>query len=318
MNEPPPPQVHRLLSEVCSTSSASHGAAPDLRLTPLLPPPAAVAVARSFDDLDNLAEAFEGFRLAHRSSLNACAAIADGRRSAMRAEQMASSSSSAASFHHHAAPESNLPYPAGFSFLHCLVQVADPATPLLQPSDASRCVARFLERASATLERDRTRVAADYRAALGAHAPPAGELLDSLRDPIHALSDVGLNDAAVLSLARLLRVSVVVRQQGPQGARVRTFPPTTAPTDPAILVRWDAPSKRFALDVGVGSTLRDVQRRLAAEDEGARAAAGLGAAELAKRPLPELKALAERCAASTGRGRITKAVLAEAIAACLL
>ena len=300
----------RLASEVCPKAAAaasSKGPPLDLRIGPSLPPQAAMAAARSFDDLDNVAATFDGFRVAHRTAMHgaagdcaAAAATKSGRRVADRAVAAAGSGETSVV----------LRYPEGFSFAYCMLQVADASTPMLSAADSSRCVSAFVERASAVLERDRTTVAAEYRAAIGPRAPSATAAADSLRDPVDALSDARLNDAAVLSIGQLLRVVIVVRRPG----RITTLPPTAAPNEAAVLVEWDSGSRRFAVaSIAGAGTLRDVQAHLVSTDAGVRSAIELGAAALAKRPLAEVKELAERCACSCGRGRHTKAELAAAI-----
>jgi hypothetical protein len=299
----------RLVSEVCpkpKKGGCSGYPQLDLRLGPTLPPPAAVAAARSFDDLDNIAATFDGFRVAHRTALHGaagdCASGPAGRRMADRAVAVGGSGLQGGA--------AVLRYPEGFSFSYCLLQVADPSTPMLSAADSTRCVSAFIERAAAVLERDRAAVVAEYRAALGPRAPSASAAAESLRDPVDALSDAGLNDAAVLSVGQLLRVAVIVRRPG----RITALPPNAAPNEAAVLIEWDAGSRRFAVaTVAGGGLMRDVQTHLASHDAGVRAAGELGAAALSKLPLGEIRDLAERCACSCGRGRHTKAELAAAI-----
>ena len=198
-----------------------------------------------------------------------------------------------------------------YTFARSLLAVADPSSQLLSASDARRCLDAFLASAASALVRERTQVAAAYRIAV--RLPPAADerILESLRDPEAALSDAGLNDAAVLMLASTLRVAIVVRPRAPipmhaggAPALCCVFPPSAGPGDPAVLVAWkdqtdETPEGAAAgayqlVDCG-GATLADVRRRLVAEG-GAALAASLRETAMKRLSAPALVELAARVA----------------------
>jgi len=314
---------HRMRAKACATllSDISGGTAVrnadrrangsettvhDLRIGPTLPPLGASDMSRSFDDMENIMTTFEGYRIAHQSALTA-SSIGKQRtpapaRQRQQQDPAAEGPPTAASA---------LPYPGGFSFAHCMVQLVDPSASMLSAPEAHRCTAAFVERGAAMLQSERHGVASEFRAAMGSsRAPTLASVLDSLRDPVAALSDDGLNDAAIFGVTRRLGVAVVIRRRSAVPC-VACIPASALPEAPAVLVEWDPQSRRFVVAEEM-RCVAGIQRHLAANDAEIRSAAANGPQALAKRPLAELHELAGRCALHRSSMK-TKAGIAEAI-----
>ena len=258
----------------------------DLRFGPTLSPMQAVSAARSFDDIDDVARAFGGIRAELGRGLSSCsvrpkAETRPQRRQQQQQQQQQQLRVAGASQRQQQPQQfravpgadssssiSSSSYPplvidcSRYTFAACLLRLADPTVPLLEPADADRCLAAFVSRAAATLDRDSRDVAAAFSAAHAGKRGSASAVVEHLRRPLLAVSDAGLSDAFVLSMSAALRIGIVVRRGDP-GTPCETFPPDAAATSPCALVVW-TPSG-FAISDASASTLRGVQRRLARE-----------------------------------------------------
>ena len=301
--------LRHLVQDLCPTAAA---ACPDLRIGPSLPPLSLATSARDFDDLDSIERTFFEFRDATRSTLHSSAAqrpLQQQQQHSRRAPQRGN---------HHQQPQiaPSSPLLEDMSFARCLVMLADPSVPLLSPADAERCLAGFVERATSQLAREADAVARAY-AEHGGGGKKA-DVLESLSDPVACLSDSGLNDAAVLHLARTLRVALVVRRGGAGSACV-VFPPRAPeparPSDAAALIDWR--DGAFAL-VDAIDVLSDAQDWLLTERDGELARRICAMAPLDRQKVPalaEAAALAAvvACPSGAGGGRVTKAHLVVAL-----
>ena len=258
----------------------------DLRFGPTLSPMQAVSAARSFDDIDDVARAFGGIRAELGRGLSSCsvrpkAETRPQRRQQQQQQQQQQQLRVAGASQRQQQPQQFRAVPGAdssssssssdpplvidcsrYTFAACLLRLADPTVPLLEPADADRCLAAFVSRAAATLDRDSRDVAAAFSAAHAGKRGSASAVVEHLRRPLLAVSDAGLSDAFVLSMSAALRIGIVVRRGDP-GTPCETFPPDAAATSPCALVVW-TPSG-FAISDASASTLRGVQRRLARE-----------------------------------------------------
>lgn len=323
--------LRKLVCDLCppSPSAAAH-VAPDLRIGPTLPPPSSVASARDFSDLDDIARAFDGFRVEHRSNLHSSSApvsTATATSTLKSAKQKHERvASHVAACHHHLKsmpPDDQLQqqqqqWSSGMSFARCLLSLADPTAQLLSPPDFERCLAAFIEKATASVAREAESIAKAFADQSGC---TRASVVESLADPLACLSDDGLNDAAVTHMARTLRVALVVRRGSP-GTPCVVFPAKSEPSDPAALIAWNDREDRFELLDGVaGGRLSDVQAALIREDGGSLGARLRALAPFERHKVAVLQEAASQAAvvlALPGKQRATKAAWSDALTAALL
>lgn len=298
--------LRKLVNDV---SSSSHETAPDLRLGPTLPHASLMAASRDFDDLGRVGEAFESFRATHRSTLHSSSAASADAPTTLKARKLHQERIAQRVATARPSADAASPWTTGMSFARCLLTLADPTSQLLSPHDADRCLGAFVERATAGLARDAEAVAKAY-AETQQPSIKAAAVVETLADPLSCLTDLGLNDAAVLHMARLLRVTLVVRR-GPPGTPCVLFAASAQP-NAAALIRWDeAAGAYFGCDRG---TLEGVQTELmVTEDGGALRARIDQSAPFERRKVAELKELCECAAIVVAGTKPTKAAYAEAL-----
>jgi hypothetical protein len=310
-----PRAFRRLVQDVCANNAAAPPG-PDLRLFPTLPPMSATTTARDHDDLDAIDAMFGTFREEHRSTMHAARPSRPVHNKGMPQKRPAAAAAAAAAVAAAAAEEDEGGY-RGLSFARCLLMLSDPAAPLLSPRDVDRCLVAFVERAAAHLTREADVAARAYAdSGMGPTELTHKRVAESLLlDATACLSDAGLNDAAILHMARTLRTALVVRRGGP-GSPCIVFPPRLPqpprPTDAAALLEWA--DGAFALVEGV-DLLRDAQRILLSERDGQLATALRDLQPFAKQkmqPLIDAAAKAAVCRKSLG-ARVTKAQLVDAL-----
>lgn len=314
--------LRKLVSDVVPSAAAAE-TAEDLRLGPTLPHASLIASARDFDDLGRVKDAFESFRATHRSTLHSSSATSADAPTTLKARKLQQDRiANRIANQSKGGTKDPAPWASGMSFARCLLTLADPTSQLLSAEDAERCLAAFVERATASLARDAEAIAKAYvqeklqvaKAASSSSASAAASVVETLADPLSCLTDAGLNDAAVLHMARLLRVTLVVRK-GPPGTPCVVFPATghaqaNANAQAAALIRWNpATGAFFGCDRG---TLEGVQSELLrTEDAGALQSRLEAMAPFERRKVSELKDVCE-CAAIVAAGK-TKAAYAEAL-----
>ena len=323
--------LRKLVSDVCPATTE---VAPDLRLGPTLPHASLIAAARDFDDLGDIGKAFEEFRVTHRSNLHSSSAVAMDAPTTLRAKKnqherivhhVASSRPSPPQQpqQHHQLQQQHQQqqqptassWTAGMSFVRCLLTLADPTSQLLSASDAERCLAAFIERATASIAREAERAAKAYVQTCSPGLKVA-DVVESLSDPLTTLSDAGLNDAAVLHMARLLRVSLVVRR-GAAGAPCVVFSASDGGSSgAAAFVRWNDATGKFEIADGAAfsaGTLAGVQSGLLSEDGGALLARLKTMVPFERHKVAVLRDACECAAVVVGGSRPSKAAYAEAL-----
>ena len=274
----------------------------DLRYAPMLSHPAASAAARSFSDLQDVADAFEARRSALTRLQQSCS-IQRQRQCQQKQQQQKQTQQQLHTHHEFVAGE--------FSFAAGLLSIADPSTPLLSPSDTVRCLQAFVERAANNLAGNANMVAASYTQASSPsklRATCLADTLDVLQRPLRAISDAGLSNAFVHHLSKVLRTTIVVRRGG-AGSSCQVFPPDAAGSTPCALFGRLEDASGFTV-VQCGPTLREVQVWLAADvapslapgwvtgtaggraalEEVSRVASTLGIATIAENGKPKSKA----------------------------
>ena len=306
--------LSKLLEAVCPNDALDVDALlPDFQLH--LPPSQPSLDAAAYARLDNLASDFEGMRDTHTrfmgsarrtphaphsrrppcpfpsSSLPAAAAAAAIITDGVDGEKKPSQEDAAA-------PPSTV---TGKTFMYAMLNVVDPMATMLSPDEASRCVDAFVDKAARSIARDVVGVASAYRAAFKSRVP-LDDVMASLQNPEHALSDQGLNDAVLLRMCTVVGVTVALRKDGP-GTPCSVYPPLALQdasllTRRAALITW-RDGAGFELQGRVGP-LRDVQRLLGRE-----------LAELR----PELRGAVERDAMKRDELRDVAALLAAAFPA---
>ena len=318
--------LRKLVSDVCPATAE---VAPDLRLGPTLPHASLIAAARDFEDLGDISKAFEEFRVTHRSNLHSSSAVASDAPTTLRAKKnqheriahhVASSRPSPPQQqpqqqHQHPLQPTASSWTSGMSFVRCLLTLADPTSQLLSASDAERCLAAFIERATASIAREAERAAKAYVQTCSPGLKVA-DVVESLSDPLTTLSDAGLNDAAVLHMARLLRVSLVVRR-GAAGAPCVVFSASDGGSSgAAAFVRWNDATGKFEIADGAAfssGTLAGVQSGLLSEDGGALLARLKSMVPFERHKVAVLREACECAAVVVGGSRPSKAAYAEAL-----
>jgi hypothetical protein len=270
--------LSKLLDAVCPDVSAdSDGcvvdALPDFELR--------LACHRKDDDaayarLDDLTRDFEGMRDKHTRFMGGARRTPAGPRCAPAPFPTATGTAPATAVRSKAneekeeekeeeAPPSTV---VGKTFMYAMLTVVDPMATMLRPEEASRCVDAFVDKAARNIARDVVGVASAYRAAFKSRAP-LDDVMASLQNPEHALSDQGLNDAVLLRMCTLVGITVVLRKDGP-GSPCAVYPPIqcvplhdVVPLRRGVLITW-RDGAGFELQGKVGP-LRDVQRFLGRE-----------------------------------------------------
>ncbi len=282
----------KLVDAVCPVTCAKPADALCLHL-----PPRQSAAASPFDTLDDLHAAFTTMRDRHARFMGK--ARRGGSSSSMLQPQQ-----QVATGMPRAVPPSTV---TGSTLMYSLLHVVDPTVSLLSPDEAARCTSVFVEKTTRSIARDAVGVASAYRAAFKSKEPIV-DIVSSLDDAEFALSDDGMNDAALLHVCSLMGVVAVLRRDG-VGQACSLYPPTVSPIDNAVLITWC--DGGFSLQGGTAplSVVRSALGReaLLSQPHLAAEAAGMSldalarvACQLAVQHLP-------------GGGRATKARLLEAV-----
>ena len=207
--------------------------------------------------------------------------------------------------------------------MSAMLRVVDPSVTLLAPSDASRCLHRFLGNAASSISRDPAGVAASYREAFGKLVTTTAsteDVLMALSDPWSSLRDDDACDAAILHVCTQVGVTLVLQKDGACGV-CKLFPPRAGADDAAVVVTYSSDGYELRHERAPLSTIR---RWLCAEvmSLSSDAAAvrktldAVGRDNCKTTRLAELEALAERLAVGGGGGRMTKARLVGALRSC--
>jgi hypothetical protein len=331
--------LRKLVSDVCPPSGgACLPSPPDLRIGPTLPPASSIATARHFGDLDDIGRAFDEFRVTHRSSLHSSSVASSAstasagtlkarRQQHDRVAQHVVAATNRAAAEHGGRGIDCGDYDdafAGMTFVRCLLALADPTSQLLTAADAERCLAAFIERATTSIAREAEGAVKSFVDLYGGTSQAFADAVESLADPLTCLTDAGLNDVALLHMARMLRLTLVVRRGAPGTACV-VFPanPSTrarpAGADPAALICWDDVRDGFAFAASPIACMADVQSALMREDGGALDFRLRALVPFEKQKVATLL-YAAACAAIAvgGKPRPTKATYAEALAQLLV
>ena len=312
---------------------------PELRLWPTLPPAAAIATARSFDDLEDVSNKFVLLRETQTHTMHTVATVLDrdlhvDSKRTRKSKRTVPQAGVAASNKPHQLPMPPPPPPPPrvtvmntHTFLRCILEVTDPSLQLLSPEDAEKCLHTFLQRASSLLIRDRQNIASTYvtflknrnRGSASTVTVTIDDVLESLRDPDAALSDEGLHDAAIMMLSSLLRVTVVVSLGSLSDGRApSTFCPNpsipSSQTDAAVLIVWDPEKKRHSI-CGAVANLQAVRNKLM-QMEGQSIIRDTS--KLHKMTVEELQSVAARVAMLTPKQHFpTKTTIVDALSAII-
>ena len=194
-----------------------------------------------------------------------------------------------------------------WSLMYALLCVVDPSVSLLTTDEQQQCTSTFVERTARSITSHVRGTAAAYRAAV---KPPASlqSIVESLHDPMAALSDETANDAALLHVSELLGAALVLRRN--EGGGCMVLPPSATGSDPAVLIAWSSIRGGYELITSRREPMSSIRRRLCME-------AGInGPPPCTSITLTKLTDLAGRVAAQhlPGGGRVTKERIARAIA----
>lgn len=254
---------------------------PELRISPTLPPQAAMSAAKSFADLDSVSEKFGKLRENHTSVMHTMVedqargihrGTAKNKRTKNVVPQVGVASAIAsaiasASVSAIASPPEESQACALFrthTFLRCILEITDPSFRILSLEDSAKCLSMFLHRAESLLTRDRHGIATSYVSLAKNRGVVVSvqDVVESLRDPNAALSDEGLHDAAVVMMAQILRVTLVMRTT----AGFISFYPNPSnhysSTDHAVLIGWNESEKEYAIEDSGGPTIGDIRSRI--------------------------------------------------------
>ena len=288
----------KLLDAVCPVASST--LAGDLRLH--LPTPSAAVLP--FECLDNLHAAFTAMRDRHARFMGSARRGSVVDVLSVRQQQQEQLDTAL----QRAVPPSTV---VGNTLMYALLHVIDPTVSLLSPDEAARCTAAFVNKTARSIARDAVGVASSYRAAFKSKEPVV-DLVSSLDDAEFALSDDGMNDAALFHVCTLMGVVAVLRRDG-AGHACAIYPPTATPIDTAVLITWCEGC--FCLQGGT-APLSAVQAALGRE---ALLSSPQMASEAAGMSRDDLLSAACQLAVQHlhGGGRATKARLLEAVRGAL-
>ena len=146
------------------------------------------------------------------------------------------------------------------SLMLALLTVVDPSVGLLPPSDVARCLEAFVEKTVASIVKDPWGVAAAYLGGGPKKGAAAQEVVSSLYDARHVLTDAGMNDAALCHVASLIGTALVLARDGP-GRACEVIMPSNGSSESAVMIVWDAERAAYRV-AGRTTTLAEIQAQL--------------------------------------------------------
>ena len=276
---------------------------PELCICSSLPPVVAISAAKSFAELDSVSDMFGQIRENHTNAMHTTASVLNQPKKRPGKKTVVGD-----------VPAAIERLTKTHTFLRCILEIADPSFCILSFEDSEKCLAAFLQRSESLLTRDRQGIATAYVATAKNRGVTIAvqDVVDSLRDPTAALSDKGLNDAAVLMMAQILRVTIVMKCNSSKG--FVSFYPNPGlkyeASDHAVLIGWnDVESTHIIED---SSRIVDVRSRIF--EASPELLLTMTATKLKKMTIDELRALASKVVINTPRAHFpTKATIIEAV-----